>query len=209
MGCVPPVPGFLAELRAVAERSGALLIFDEVMTGFRVAFGGAQQLYSIRPDLTTLGKVIGAGVPVGAYGGRRDVMSMIAPAGPVYQAGTLSGNPLAVSAGLAMLRYLKAHPEIYADLERHSALLAAAAPQGVTVNRAGSMFTFFFTPGPVMDYESAQSSDRVRFADFFHWMLERGFYFPPSQFEAAFLSAAHTGEDTDRTIAAIQEFFSR
>jgi glutamate-1-semialdehyde 2,1-aminomutase len=209
MGCVPPVPGFLAELRAVTERSGALLIFDEVMTGFRVAFGGAQQLYGIRPDLTTLGKVIGAGVPVGAYGGRRDVMSMIAPEGPVYQAGTLSGNPLAVSAGLAMLRYLKAHPRIYADLERHTARLAAAAPEGFAVNHAGSMFTLFFTPGPVTDYESARLSDRVRFADFFRWMLERGFYFPPSQFEAAFLSAAHTGEDIQRTIVAIREFFSR
>jgi len=209
MGCVPPLPGFLDALREFTSRHGSLLIFDEVMTGFRVAFGGAQQLYGIRPDLTTLGKVIGGGLPVGAYGGRRDVMSMVAPAGPVYQAGTLSGNPLAVSAGLAALGHLKAHPEIYAGLEAHARRLAEAAPEGVTVNHAGSMITFFFTPGPVTDYASAQSSDRDRFGDFFRWMLERGFYFPPSQFEAAFLSAAHTDNDIERTIAAIHEFFAR
>ena len=179
------------------------------MTGFRVAFGGAQQLYGIRPDLTTLGKVIGGGLPVGAYGGRREVMSMIAPAGPVYQAGTLSGNPLAVGAGLAMLRFLEGHPEVYAGLERHARRLAEAAPSGVTVNQVGSMFTFFFTPGPVTDYASAQSSDRARFGEFFRWMLERGCYFPPSQFEAAFLSAAHSDDDIERTVTAMGEFFTR
>ncbi len=209
MGCVPPVPGFLEELREVTRRHGAVLIFDEVMTGFRVAFGGAQQLYGIRPDLTTLGKVIGGGLPVGAYGGRRDLMSMIAPAGPVYQAGTLSGNPPAVAAGLAMLRYLKAHPEVYPQLEQRTRRLAAAAPPGITVNHAGSMITFFFTDRPVMDYGSAQRSDRVRFGEFFRWMLERGFCFPPSQFEAAFVSTAHTTEDIDRTAEAIRGFFAR
>src|SRR3954470_4291095 len=146
MGCVPPLPGYLEALRAITERHGALLIFDEVMTGFRVAFGGAQQRYGIRADLTTLGKVIGGGLPVGAYGGRRDIMSKVAPAGPIYQAGTLSGNPLAVAAGLAMLRHLKTHPEIYSELERRAAQLCAHVPAGVTVNRVGSMFTFFFTP---------------------------------------------------------------
>jgi glutamate-1-semialdehyde 2,1-aminomutase len=144
MGCVPPVPGFLEALREITAREGALLIFDEVMTGFRVAFGGAQQLYGIRPDLTTLGKVIGGGLPIGAYGGRADVMSKVAPLGPIYQAGTLSGNPLAVSAGLAMLRELKAHPEIYEQLERRAARLVADVPAGLTVNRVGSMYTIFF-----------------------------------------------------------------
>jgi glutamate-1-semialdehyde 2,1-aminomutase len=207
MGCVPPRPGFLENLRDLTERHGALLIFDEVMTGFRVAFGGAQQRYRIRPDLTTLGKVIGGGLPVGAYGGRKDIMSMVAPAGPVYQAGTLSGNPLAVAAGLAMLRHLKAHPEVYDQLEARAAGLCAAAPAGVTVNRVGSMFTFFFTEQPVTDYESAKSSDTERFSRFFRAMLERGIYLAPSQFEAAFVSAAHTEEDVRRTAAAAREAF--
>jgi glutamate-1-semialdehyde 2,1-aminomutase len=206
MGCVPPQPGFLAAVREITARHGALLILDEVMTGFRVAYGGAQQLYGIKPDLTTLGKVIGGGLPVGAYGGRVDVMSRVAPLGPVYQAGTLSGNPLAVAAGLAMLRYLKAHPEVYTDLERRGARLAAAAPAGVTVNRVGSMFTYFFTDGPVTDWDSAKRCDTQRFARFFHWMLERGVYLAPSQFEAAFLSAAHSDMDIDATIAAAREF---
>jgi glutamate-1-semialdehyde 2,1-aminomutase len=207
MGCVPPASGFLETLRELTASYGALLIFDEVMTGFRVAFGGAQALYGIRPDLTTLGKVIGGGLPVGAYGGRRDIMSMVAPAGPVYQAGTLSGNPLAVAAGLAMLRHLKAHPGIYSKLEQRAAQLAAAAPAGITVNRVGSMLTFFFTAGPVTDWDSAERCDRPRFAQFFHWMLDRGFCLPPSQFEAAFVSAAHSEEDIQRTAAVIREFF--
>src|SRR5215831_19218156 len=205
MGCVPPLPGYLEGLRAITARHGALLIFDEVMTGFRVAYGGAQQLYGIRPDLTTLGKVIGGGLPVGAYGGRKDVMSRIAPSGSVYQAGTLSGNPLAVSAGLAMLRHLKSHPEIYDRLESRAARLCAEVPAGVTVNRVGSMFTFFFTPGPVTDWESAKVSDTARFGRFFRAMLERGIYLAPSQYEAAFLSAAHSDEDVTRTIEAARE----
>jgi glutamate-1-semialdehyde 2,1-aminomutase len=207
MGCVPPAPGYLEALREITARHGALLIFDEVMTGFRVAFGGAQQRYGIRPDLTTMGKVIGGGLPVGAYGGRQDIMREVAPSGPVYQAGTLSGNPLAVAAGLAMLRYLKAHPEIYSRLETRAAELCAAAPPGITVNRVGSMFTFFFTEGPVTDYESAKRSDTARFGRFFRAMLERGIYLAPSQFEAAFLSAAHSEEDIRETLAAAREAF--
>ena len=208
MGCVPPAKGFLECLREVTEAHASLLIFDEVMTGFRVAYGGAQQLYGITPDLTTLGKVIGGGLPVGAYGGRVDVMAKIAPSGPIYQAGTLSGNPLAVAAGLAMLRHLSTHPRIYEELEAKGARLAASAPEGITVNRVGSMFTFFFTPDPVTDYDSAKRSDTARFARFFHHMLERGIYLAPSQYEAGFLSAAHTDEDIDRTIAAAKEFFA-
>mgnify|MGYP000250595793 CR=1 FL=1 len=206
MGCVPPRPGFLEGLREVTARDGALLIFDEVMTGFRVAFGGAQELYGVRPDLTTLGKVIGAGLPIGAYGGRADIMSRVAPAGPVYQAGTLSGNPLAVSAGLAMLRYLKAHPETYRELDERTSRLTGAFSGGVTVNRVGSMFTAFFTEGPVTDYDSARRSDVRRFAGYFHFMLERGIYLPPSQFEAAFVSAAHSSEDVERVTEATREF---
>jgi len=207
MGCVPPLPGFLESLRAITARHGALLIFDEVMTGFRVAYGGAQQLYGIRPDLTTLGKVIGGGLPVGAYGGRRDIMNKVAPAGPVYQAGTLSGNPLAVAAGLAMLRHLKAHPEVYAQLESRAAALCADPPPSVAVNRVGSMFTFFFTDGPVIEYESAKRSDTARFGRFFRAMLERAIYLAPSQFEAAFVSAAHSEEDIRCTLAAAREAF--
>lgn len=208
MGCVPPLAGYLEGLREITARHGALLIFDEVMTGFRVAFGGAQQRFGIHPDLTTLGKVIGGGLPVGAYGGRKEIMCRVAPAGPVYQAGTLSGNPLAVAAGLAMLRYLKAHPEVYAQLETRAAELCADPPPGLTVNRVGSMFTFFFTEGPVTDYESAKRSDTARFARFFRTMLERGVYLAPSQFEAAFVSAAHSQEDIRRTVAAAREAFS-
>src|SRR5580704_4871120 len=181
MGCVPPSPGYLQFLREVTERYGALLILDEVMTGFRVAFGGAQARFGVRPDLTTLGKVIGGGLPIGAYGGRADIMSRVAPVGPVYQAGTLSGNPVAVAAGLAMLRYLKAHPEVYGRLEALAAELCVAPPPGVTVNRVGSMFTFFFHDGPVTDWDSAKRSDTARFGRFFHHMLEQGVYLAPSQ----------------------------
>ncbi len=208
MGCVPPLPGYLESLRDITAQHGALLIFDEVMTGFRLAYGGAQELYGIRPDLTTLGKVIGGGLPVGAYGGRKDIMSMVAPAGPIYQAGTLSGNPLAVAAGLAMLRHLKAHPEIYRRLESVGARLCAPTPAGVTVNRVGSMFTFFFTDQPVTDFDSAKRSDTARFAKFFHAMLDQGIYLAPSQFEAAFISAVHTDDDVEKTIAATRRALS-
>jgi len=208
MGCVPPLPGFLEALREITARHGALLIFDEVMTGFRVAFGGAQERFGCHPDLTTLGKVIGGGLPVGAYGGRKEIMCKVAPAGPVYQAGTLSGNPLAVAAGLAMLRHLKTHPEVYSQLETSAAKLCAAAPKDLTVNRVGSMFTFFFTSVPVTDYETAKACDTDRFARFFRAMLARGIYLAPSQFEAAFLSAAHTEDDILRTVAAAREAFT-
>jgi glutamate-1-semialdehyde 2,1-aminomutase len=199
MGCVPPQPGFLEALREITARHGALLILDEVMTGFRVAYGGAQARFGIRPDMTTLGKVIGGGLPIGAYGGRADIMSRVAPVGPVYQAGTLSGNPLAVAAGLAMLRYLKVHPEVYSELETKSAAIAGAAPAGVTVNRVGAMFTWFFTDQPVTDWDSAKRADTAKFGAFHRRMLEQGIYLPPSQFEAAFVSAAHTDEDIRRT----------
>src|SRR5439155_8497509 len=175
------------------------------MTGFRLARGGAQELYGIRPDLTTLGKVIGGGLPIGAYGGRADIMRCIAPTGPVYQAGTLSGNPLAVSAGLAMLRHIKAHPEIYPQLESRATRLTSTAPAAVTVNRVGSMFTFFFTDRPVTHYQSAKRSDTARFGMFFRHMLERGIYLAPSQFEAAFLSAAHSDADISQTLEAAAE----
>ncbi|HEU0142860.1 MAG TPA: glutamate-1-semialdehyde 2,1-aminomutase [Bryobacteraceae bacterium] len=209
MGCVPPVPGFLESLRDLTSRHGALLIFDEVMTGFRVAFGGAQQLYGIRPDLTTLGKIIGGGLPIGAYGGRKDIMSQVSPLGPVYQAGTLSGNPLGVAAGLAMLRHLRENPWIYEQLEARTAELVEGAPAGVTVNRIGSMFTFFFTDRPVTDYDSAKRSDTAQFARFFHWMLENGIYLAPSQFEAGFVSAAHSADDIIRTKQAARRFFEQ
>ncbi len=207
MGCVPPNPGYLQALRELCTRHGALLIFDEVMTGFRLAPGGAQQLYGVSPDMTALGKVIGGGLPIAAYGGPREVMSYVAPSGPIYQAGTLSGNPMAVSAGLAMLRHLEAHPEVYDTLEHRSAQLATAARPGITVNRVGSMLTWFFTDRPVTDYESAKQSDTARFRTFFHLMLDRGFYLPPSQFEALFLSAAHSEADIERTVAAARECF--
>ena len=208
MGCVPPVPGFLKALRELTARHGAVLIFDEVMTGFRVALGGAQQLFGIQPDLTTLGKIIGGGLPLAAYGGRAEIMRKIAPLGPVYQAGTLSGNPLAVAAGLATLRYLMAHPEIYETLDARSAQLTAWTPPGVTINRVGSMFTFFFAPGPVTDWDSAKRCDTTRFAQFFHFMLERGVYLAPSQFEAGFVSAAHSEQDIRDTVEAAREFFA-
>ena len=208
MGCIPPGTGFLEAIRDLTTKHGALLIFDEVMTGFRVAPGGAQQLYNIKPDLTTLGKVIGGGLPIAAYGGRRDVMERVAPSGPIYQAGTLSGNPLAVAAGLAMLRHIQKHPEIYDRLNHVASQLAACAPQNVTVNRVGSMLTWFFTSAAVTDYESAKTSDTAKFGRFFHGMLQRGIYLPPSQFEAMFVSVAHTDEDIARTVDAARASFS-
>ncbi len=208
MGCVPPLPGFLEALREVTARHGALLIFDEVMTGFRLALGGAQERFGIRPDLTTLGKIVGGGMPLAAYGGRADIMNKIAPVGPIYQAGTLSGNPMAVSAGIAMLRHLKSHPEVYEIIESRTAQLTANVPPGVTVNRVGSMFTFFFTSEPVTDWESAKRADTGRFRQFFHWMLDRGVYLAPSQYEAGFVSVAHSEQDIGRTVDAAREFFA-
>jgi glutamate-1-semialdehyde 2,1-aminomutase len=215
MGCVPPARGYLEAVRAVTSNDGALLIFDEVMTGFRLAFGGAQELYAIKPDLTTMGKIIGGGLPVGAYGGPTEIMDLVAPLGPMYQAGTLSGNPLAMAAGYAQLRYLKEHKEIYARLDKLSGELvagvAAAAKSAsvpMTTNRVGSMFTWFFTPGPVTDWESASKSDTEAFGRFFRNMLDGGIYLPPSQYEAAFLSAAHTEEDITKTIAAAKQAFA-
>ena len=216
MGCVPPAPMYLDALRDITIRNQTLLIFDEVMTGFRIAFGGAQERYGILPDLTTLGKIIGGGMPVGAYGGPVDIMDMVAPLGPMYQAGTLSGNPVAMAAGLATLRYLRIHKgTIYALLDKLAGELAdgvmtAAKEAGVPMccNRVGSMFTWFFTEGPVTDWNSAAKCDTEAFARFFRAMLDKGIYLPPSQFEAAFLSAAHTEKDVEQTIAAARQSFA-
>jgi len=201
MGCIPPQPGFLKGLRKICDEHETLLIFDEVMTGFRVAYGGAQALYDVRPDITTLGKIIGGGMPIGAYGAPRKLMELVSPLGPMYQAGTLSGNPVAVAAGRATLSVLR-NSSIYDDLEERSAefeqgVRKAAGKHGVpiTFNRVGSMWTLFFTEGPVTDFESANQSNREKFARFFHLMLAEGVYLPPSQLEAAFFSAAHAKKD--------------
>jgi glutamate-1-semialdehyde 2,1-aminomutase len=206
MGCVPPAPGFLEGLRALCTREGAVLIFDEVMTGFRLAPGGAQERYGVRPDLTTLGKVIGAGLPVGAYGGRADLMRVVSPVGPMYQAGTLSGNPLAMAAGLAQLEFLRANPDVYRKLEADGATLAGAVADHarrrglpVCVQVVGSMGTVFFQPGPVRSWDDAARSDTARFARWFWWLMERGVYLPCAQYEAWFHSAAHTEADIART----------
>jgi glutamate-1-semialdehyde 2,1-aminomutase len=211
MGCVPPEPGFLEGLRQVCDQYGIILIFDEVMTGFRVAYGGAQQLYKIKPDLTCLGKVIGGGLPVGAFGGRREIMEKIAPIGPIYQAGTLSGNPLAMTAGIETLKLL-ARPGVYKTLEKISAdlekgLSEAAKEAGVptTFNRVGSMFTSFFTDQKVKDFASAKTSDTARFGKYFLSMLKNGVNLAPSQFEAAFMSLAHTRADVNKTIEAARK----
>jgi glutamate-1-semialdehyde 2,1-aminomutase len=201
MGCVAPRDGYLEALRELTKRHGAVLIFDEVMTGFRVALGGAQARYRVQPDLTTMGKIIGGGLPVGAYGGRAEIMKCVAPAGPVYQAGTLSGNPLAVSAGLATLQRLQ-REDPYGKLEALGARLEQGLSAIGRVNRVGSMLTVFFTAGDVSDFESAKKSDTQRFNRFFHALLDQGVYWPPSQFEAAFVSTAHTETDIDRTIEA-------
>ena len=208
MGCVPPQPGFLAKLRALSEDQGTILIFDEVMTGFRVAYGGAQELYKIDPDLTTLGKVIGGGLPVGAYGGKARLMDMVAPAGPVYQAGTLSGNPLAVTAGLKTLEILR-RPGIYERLDSLTQKLtegikstAADLSVPLSVNSVGSMFTVFFTPHAVTNYTTAKRADSSAYALFFRTLLQAGIYFPPSQFEAAFLSTCHSEGDVTATMQA-------
>ncbi len=214
MGLVPPREGFLEGLRAICDRSGILLVFDEVISGFRAAPGGAQQVFGVRPDLTCLGKIIGGGLPVGAYGGRADVMALVAPAGPVYQAGTLSGNPLAMTAGMWALEELS--PRLYKHLARLGATLAAgladaAREAGVPlqVNAFGSLLTPFFTDQPVRDYDSALSANRSAYGVFFREMLARGIYPPPSQFEAWFLSGAHTPRDIDTTVKAAREAMKR
>jgi glutamate-1-semialdehyde 2,1-aminomutase len=211
MGVIAPRPGFLEGLRAITRQYGALLIFDEVITGFRIARGGAQERYGVRPDLTCLGKIVGGGLPVGVYGGRADVLEQVAPLGGVYQAGTLSGNPLAMAAGIETLTLLQA-PGFYADLEAKGRRLADGLAEAATAariltqtNRVGSMLTSFFTGAPVTDYAAAKTSDTARYGLFFRAMLERGISLAPSQFEAAFISAAHSGGDLDATVAAARE----
>ena len=208
MGVVPPQAGFLEGLREITAERGALLIFDEVITGFRVALEGAQGIYGVTPDLTCFGKIVGGGMPVGAYGGREDIMNVVSPLGPMYQAGTLSGNPVAMAAGIETLTRLQ-EPGIYEQLEETAALLAdglhdvfAEAETPLTINRVGSMMTLFFNPGPVTSWESVAQSDREGFTRFFHNMLDEGVYLPPSPFEAMFVSLAHTNEDIERTIEA-------
>ena len=216
-GCIAPAAGFHAGLRAITKREGALLIIDEVMTGFRVALGGATELYGLEPDLVTLGKIVGGGLPVGVFGGRRELMDQLAPLGPVYQAGTLSGNPLAMAAGIATIGYLQEHRvEVYAKLEAAAkavaeGVLAEATKAGVamTLNRVGSMWTWFFTPGPVTNYDEAAKSDTAAFGRFHRAMLDRGVWLPPSQFEAMFLGAAHGEAEIGATVEAAREAFAR
>jgi glutamate-1-semialdehyde 2,1-aminomutase len=215
MNLIPPAPGFLAGLRQLCDRHGSLLIFDEVMTGFRVARGGAQELYNVKPDLTTLGKIIGGGMPVGAFGGRRAIMERLAPLGPIYQAGTLSGNPVAMTAGLVTLDLLSVtdfHVRLAAKTQRLCEELAAAANENgvpLTTNYVGGMFGFFFTTETVTTYAQAVACDIERFKRFFHGMLAEGVYLAPSAFEAGFMSAAHTEEDIDATLAAARRVFAR
>jgi len=211
MGVVPPATGFLEGLRAITKKEKSLLIFDEVITGFRMAYGGAQSVYKIDPDLTVMGKIIGGGLPVAAYGGKREIMQQVAPMGPIYQAGTLSGNPLAMRAGLATLPKLEA-PGFYEDLNRKTQRLAEGLRSALKVSKmrgevnvAGSLLTLFFTDGPVRDYADAKKSDSALFAMFFHNMLSRGIFMAPSQYEALFISTAHTDADIDRAITAAHE----
>ena len=215
MGVVPPQPNFLESLRSLASQFGALLVFDEVITGFRVAYGGAQELYRIIPDLTCLGKIIGGGLPVGAYGGKREIMEMLAPVGPVYQAGTLSGNPLVMTAGIETLKILS-QSGVYERLENATSRLeegiAKVIPSlklNLTVSRFASLLTLFFTKNPVLDYESVSQADTVLFGRFFQQLLAKGIYWPPSQFEAAFVSLAHSKEDIETAVGKISEALSR
>jgi glutamate-1-semialdehyde 2,1-aminomutase len=208
MGVVPPQPGYLGAMREITERDGALLIFDEVISGFRVGLDGAQGMFKITPDLTCLGKIIGGGLPVGAYGGRADVMATVAPLGPMYQAGTLSGNPLAMAAGIATLEQLR-QPGVYDELERLGALLEtgmervfADAEVPMTINRVGSLLTVFFSPGPVRDMADASAGDHDAFGRWFHGLLEAGIYIAPSDYEAWFVSTAHTESDIEQTVSA-------
>ena len=215
-GCIIPAKGYLEGLRVLTQKHGALLIVDEVMTGFRVSLGGACQLYSLDPDLVTLGKIVGGGLPVGVFGGKRQFMDMLAPLGPVYQAGTLSGNPLAMAAGIAMVGYLKDHAaKVYPKLERLTGALAVGvfneaykAEIPLSMNRVGSMWTWFFTGSPVSNYDDAAKSDTAAFGRFHRSMLNRGVWLPPSQFEAAFMSTAHTHAEIEATIAAAREAFA-
>lgn len=210
MGLVLPKEGFLSFLREITKENGALLIFDEVITGFRLGIGGASAHYQITPDLITLGKIVGGGMPIGAYGGRKEVMSVVSPLGGVYQAGTLSGNPIATTAGITTLRILKEHPEIYTELEEKTKVLAAAAKEAlgdkVCVNQIGSLMSIFFTSEEVVDYNSAMTSDTKEYARFFNYLLEHGIYTAPAQFEAMFISDAHTKEDIERTGEIIRGF---
>jgi len=206
MGVVPPADGFLAALRQLCDASGALLVFDEVITGFRVARGGAQERYGVTPDLTILGKIVGGGLPLAAFGGRADVMDRLAPSGPVYQAGTLSGNPLATAAGLAVLRRLR-DPAVYSELERRGARLEAGLAAFGRVNRVGAMLTLFNTDRPVRNFDDAQACDAERYAALFRHLLERGIYIAPSQFEAMFVSLAHGDDEIDRTLDAVHSFY--
>ncbi len=213
MGCVPPAPGFLNGLRTLCDKAGIVLIFDEVMTGFRLARGGAQELYGVIPDMTTLGKIIGGGLPVGAYGGKAEIMDCVSPQGPVYQAGTLSGNPIAMAAGIAQLTYLQAHPEIYTSLEKTTAELANMLQEdtngfGLTTNQVGSMFTLFFTDQQVIDFDSAKTCDTALFGTYFRGMLDKGVYLAPSQFESLFISAAIEKQHVDQILAAHRETLS-
>jgi glutamate-1-semialdehyde 2,1-aminomutase len=212
MGCVPADPEFLKGLRDLCSAEKIILIFDEVMSGFRVARGGAQELYGITPDLTTFGKVIGGGLPVGAYGGRREIMEMVAPSGPVYQAGTLSGNPLAMAAGIETLKVIDEDSNFYERLEEKSAHLESGIRDvmgelgdDLTLNRCGSMFTLFFTSSAVTDFDSAKTSDTAKFVRYFNSMLDQGIYLPPSQFEACFISIAHEKEDLNRTVGCVRK----
>jgi glutamate-1-semialdehyde 2,1-aminomutase len=215
MGCVPPVEGYLKGLRELCTKHGIVLIFDEVMTGFRVALGGAQELYGIKPDMTTLGKIIGGGLPVGAYGGREEIMNRVSPAGPIYQAGTLSGNPLAMAAGLAMLQYLKSNRGIYKQLQEISDYLVAGLREQLkkrslkyTINQVGSMFTLFFNEKKITDFDSAKTSDTTLYGKYFQAMLKRGVYLPPSQYEAVFVSAAIDRSIADQILAASEQSLS-
>lgn len=205
MGVVPPEEGFLEGLREITEKYGALLIFDEVITGFRIAYGGAGEYYGVKPDLVTLGKIVGGGMPLAAYGGRRDIMEVVAPLGAVYQAGTLSGNPVATAAGIETLTILKEHPEYYKKIDKNGARLAKAyEDKGYYVNRVGSLLSAFFTSGSVTDFASAQTSDTKAFAEYFRKMTGQGIYVAPSQFEAMFISAVHSDDDIERTIDVIK-----
>jgi glutamate-1-semialdehyde 2,1-aminomutase len=207
MGVVPPVDGFLSVLRQLCDASGALLIFDEVISGFRVARGGAQELYGITPDLTVLGKIVGGGLPLAAFGGRADVMEQLAPSGPVYQAGTLSGNPLATAAGLSVLRRLR-DPSVYEALERKGLRLETALSEYGRVRRVGAMLTMFMTDRGVRNFEDAQSCDTERYGALFRHLVQNGIYIAPSQFEAMFVSLAHSDDDIDRTVDAVRSFFA-